>query len=658
MPAIFEQTKLTLHLNVTKGETPEKSVEFTLLVDGKEHSKHTAKLQGAAFSWPTTAPKIDDAKVTQWPYDLTYQVDHGGDAHDGAESWTVWPKTLELAPQGHDTPVQLKLLQQGKPITAPPKIAKDKTAKVTLQRPEAFTLQSKFPWKVKNGATASGQGRKLTVDLEDILFRAEFDKLADGDFDVLPIKQLVNVKSERDKSEVGLDHKGPEIALHFKIAGVLGDLDAATLAESAGMPLYVRATYGKKTKRNDPGHPRKLGADGLKVSGDEQKGTVKLDKHGLATCRLHLPLSGGETCKVEIGSTDTYGDDEKYFETLRQLHFQLSHPASLTKPDPFGFVTSYKEIRVEMVEEPAGAIAANSGPAGAWVDGNEIKSGFGRPALIIGVHNEKAFHKLSFKHKNDSKYAHFLICDFQFDAGPLASRSFTLESKYLTGSTLGITIRDVQKKGPLAALPTSVNDGTVALGKVFWSIPKTGKKGTIALANCTLDYANNIARRGKISCPLPTEVMTAYSANEKVTIGFQIQFAKGPYLGSSTKNLILIAAYENKPSQISEDDLNKTMVHELGHALGMCAAEITIPGIPDVKKEHGRSYTDRGHQGGHCAKGISAADFNNKSLDLTGLSGTCAMFGEGAASVTRSYCDLCQKLLLPASLTKYLLETL
>ena len=40
------------------------------------------------------------------------------------------------------------------------------------------------------------------------------------------------------------------------------------------------------------------------------------------------------------------------------------------------------------------------------------------------------------------------------------------------------------------------------------------------------------------------------------------------------------------------------------------------------------------------------------------LPGTCAMFGEGAASVQRSYCDLCQKLLLPASLRSYLLEKL
>ena len=196
---IFEESKLTLRLKVTKGDTPEKSVEFILLVDGEEHSKHMANLQGAAFAWPTVAPKIDDAKVKQWPYELKYQVKHGEDTHDAVESWTVWPRNLELATQGNDTPVQLKLLQQDKPIKAPPKVDKDKTAKVTLQRPEAFIIQAAFPWKVKDGATNSGQGRKKTVELEKVPFQVRFVLPDGGDDAGSPIKQLVTVKTEGSK---------------------------------------------------------------------------------------------------------------------------------------------------------------------------------------------------------------------------------------------------------------------------------------------------------------------------------------------------------------------------------------------------------------------------------------------------------------------------
>jgi hypothetical protein len=285
----------------------------------------------------------------------------------------------------------------------------------------------------------------------------------------------------------------------------------------------------------------------------------------------------------------------------------------------------------------------------------------GRQALIIGVHNEKEFHKLSFKNMNDSRYAHLLFCDFQFDAGAMALYSFTLTDDHLStlGSELAVSIGQLQTTGSPAALPTSINDGSVALRKVSWKIPKQGKQGTIPLADCKVDYANHSRERGRIECPLPQEVVDAFDADVDVTIKIKIQLAKGPYLGSSTKNLILIAAYDpNKPNPLPEDDLNKTMVHEIGHALGMCAAEITIPGIPDVKKEHGRSYTGRGHQGSHCAKGVPDADYKKQSVELKHKGGTCPMFGEGAASVTRTYCDLCRKLLLPAALTKYLLETL
>jgi hypothetical protein len=650
--AIFEETKLKLSLKVSKGETPEKSVEFILLVDGEEHSKHTSNLQGTSFTWATVAPKIDDAKVKQWPYELKYQVKHGGDTHDAVECWTVWPKTLELEPKGHDSPVQLKLLQQGKPIKAPPKIAKDKTANVVLKRPEGFSIQAAFPWTVKNkDPIDSGQGRKLTVELERVLFQVEFDKLADGKY--LAIRQMVNVKSEKSKAELGTDAKGHEVALHVKVSGLIEELSEEKLAESAGMPVYVKATFGNKTKRTDT---RKLVADGVKTAGDEQTGTVKLDKKGTATFRLELPLSGGETCKVEIGSTDTYGDDERSFETWRQLHFQISHPASLTKPDPMLYVASYDEVKVEMIEEPVGAIAAGSGPAGSWIDGNEVEAGFGRQALVIGLHNEKVIHKLSFKNKNDARYAHFLICDFQFDAGAKSSHEFELPAAYLTGATLNIPLTDFENGDDLpAALPTSIKNGKPALTKLAWRIPSKKKKGEIAVANCTVDYANNQATCGQISCTLPADVIADHTAGENVFINFVIQLAVGPYNGSSTKNLLLIAAYN--PTARPEDKMVQTMVHEVGHALGMVASEIKIPGIADTKAEHGRAYTGRGHSGGHCAKGVSAADYSGGG-SLGGKPGTCVMFGEGGGSRLRSFCDLCQKLLLPAALNTYLLQKL
>jgi hypothetical protein len=393
------------------------------------------------------------------------------------------------------------------------------------------------------------------------------------------------------------------------------------------------------------------------VAGDVHTGTVKLDKDGFAACMLHLALAGGETCKVEIGSTDQYGDAEKHFVTWRQLHFQISHPANLAKPDPADFVASYDEVKVEMLEAVAGSIADGSGPKGSWIDGDEIQTGLGRKALVIGTHNEKDFHKLTFKKKNDARCAHFLICDFQFDAGKVAGREFALLGTHLTGgNTLSFLIGDVLANDSYAALPTSIKDGKPSLRKLAWSIPSKKKSGTIAAKDCTVDYASNQADIGKIECTLPADVITAQQAGETVNINFLVQLAVGPYNGSSTKNLLLIAAYN--PQARPVDKMNQTMVHEIGHALGMCADEITVPGIADVKAEHGRSYKGRGHSGGHCAKGVADADYDDATIKLSGKPGTCVMFGEGGDDRLRSYCDLCQKLLLPAELKGYFLEKL
>jgi type VI secretion system secreted protein VgrG len=530
---------------------------------------------------------------------------------------------------------------KGKPSKAPPKDHED-TGRAALKRAEPELVRS------------ATHGRKEPGEQKDFLFQVEFDTPTGGDTGTSPIRQMVNVNTGSSHAELGADHNGPEVALHLKATVSGGPLSPSQAAQIEGKRVHVRATFGKRTKRSDV---RRLIADGVEPVGDVQAGTVTLDGKGTAVCRLHLPQSGGEICKVQIGSTDEYGDATKYFETWRQLHFQISHPANLSKPSPLSYVASYEEMRVAMVEEEAGAIAAGSGPAGSWIDGNGIEAGFGRPALVIGCHNEKAFHRLSFRNRNNARHTHFLICDFQFDAAPMSAHEFRLNATYLSGATLSIPIAKFETDiSHPAVLPTSVKDGKPALRRMRWRIPSTKMKGNIALASCTVDFANNRATGGKILCPLPTDVMSAYTAGRAVFIRFSIQLARGPYNGSSTRNLLLVAAHNHRGKR-PEDHMIQTMVHEVGHALGMVAREITIPGIPNTKTEHGRWYMARGHDGDHCAKGVSASDYSGRG-DLSGKPGTCVMFGERCPTRLRSFCDLCQKLLLPADLKGYLLKKL
>jgi hypothetical protein len=650
---IFEETKIKLRLKVDKGKVNEQTAEFTLLVEGQSHSTHTANLEGSAFSWPTTAPKIDDPKVSKWPYALKYQVKHDGTTYNPNEEWEVWPKTLDLEPKGNDGPAQLKLLQKDKVVSAPPKIEKDATGTGTLKLAAVSTVQAAFPWKVKSGGITDA-GRKRTVELEKVAFQAKFAKPDKGTEAGKPIEQLVNVATGSSTGQEGQDGKGEVVHCEVKVSG----MKSSQYADAEGNLVYIKATFSNKTKRDDSTFPRKLEADDVDdTDPDVQKGTAKLDKKGVARFALHLGLAGSEKCKVEIGSTDACSDDTKYFETWRQLHFQISHPKTATKPAPDDFVTSYKEIKMKMVEEPVGSISSGGGPKGAWIAGADVETGLGRKVLIIGTHNEKDFHKLSFRNKNDAKYAHFLMCDFQYDFGTAASHDFEIEAKHLIGGgpDAAFDVRTFEADKKLGLLPTSVKDGKDAIRELSYSVDANGHQGKIT--KYKVDYAGNTAVGGKVTFTLPKEAAKDYDDGETVKITWQAHLAKGPYNGSSTNNLLLIAM-RNSSGERAVDGLNQTMVHEIGHALGMCADGIVIPGIADPKTEHGRSYTARGHTGGHCAKGIGDADYGDDTILLSNKPGTCVMYGAGGSSRKRSYCDLCQKLLFPAALGEYFLATL
>jgi hypothetical protein len=231
---IFEEAKVKLLLKVDKGQVTEKQAEFTLLVEGQPHSTHTADLDGSAFNWPTTAPKVDDPKVPKWPYELKYQVKHDGHTYHGVDEWEVWPKTLQLEPKGNDGPAQLKILQNDKVVATPPKIDKDATGTATLKAPALSTVQSVFPWKVKDGGVTDA-GRKRTVQLEKIAYRVKFVQLDGGNDAGTPIEQLVNVKTESEKGCAGKDHKGEMVDLNIKVTGV----DPAKYDEAIGTLVNI-----------------------------------------------------------------------------------------------------------------------------------------------------------------------------------------------------------------------------------------------------------------------------------------------------------------------------------------------------------------------------------------------------------------------------------
>lgn len=90
---------------------------------------------------------------------------------------------------------------------------------------------------------------------------------------------------------------------------------------------------------------------------------------------------------------------------------------------------------------------------------------------------------------------------------------------------------------------------------------------------------------------------------------------------------------------ISAKEQNETLVHELGHKIGM---------VPDGNKQLDKTatqYSGKGHIGSHCHKGLSA-DLDSYS----GVSGsTCVMFGAGNGKL--NFCGNCQPAVIKVDLS-------
>jgi type VI secretion system secreted protein VgrG len=79
---------------------------------------------------------------------------------------------------------------------------------------------------------------------------------------------------------------------------------------------------------------------------------------------------------------------------------------------------------------------------------------------------------------------------------------------------------------------------------------------------------------------------------------------------------------------ISGDEQNQTMVHEMGHKVGMVPTGTTLDATPN-------QYTGKGHVGSHCHTGLAVlASYSN-------VTGTCVMFG--ATNNKSAFCADCAK---------------
>jgi hypothetical protein len=124
---------------------------------------------------------------------------------------------------------------------------------------------------------------------------------------------------------------------------------------------------------------------------------------------------------------------------------------------------------------------------------------------------------------------------------------------------------------------------------------------------------------------LPAENGKIYlTVNTLETFYGGLSFGNVAIVGISTKTW-----WESK----SEPSINETIIHEIGHQLGMVANGTSV----DKAQHH---YTGKGHRGDHCHNGVCGSKSIYDSTDT--LISTCVMFGANNRRRIRSkFCSEC-----------------
>lgn len=467
---------------------------------------------------------------------------------------------------------------------------------------------------------------------------------------VVPVAKLVSPKKGEHTQWVNLkaDEAKPEQGSKLKLKVTLEGGGA-----KKGSKVYAKVVFDEKavSARNDPA-PRLfeggISADWCKQGGEEGElaGDPPAKDHE-AVFDLELGLAGGDQVTVWVGGSEECDDEKVVITNWRKIYHQVTKPKPMTPHDAAPLKAALDEVFVDYEKYKTVDIdPADKGiPAGSWMDGAE----FGLPGkklLNIGDHNSSWF-RGKFDDSKTPLGCHLMLCDKQYDGGESGSyHEQTIEVEGVTTDTKEVKINEA---GSFDVFAIAIQDGNAAIqsGSKWTSTapsghPMNGKSGDITADMCTI---NNHTNRDHIVVKLPTGTAgdgkpatgkDAKDASTKhpVKLKLVVRVARGPFLGESDGKHQLIVLSPNAKA------FSATLGHELGHSIRQALKEVA-PGLDKAK--HTRLYTGKGHQGEHCATGLSDDDFKKASFKGLAL-GSCIMYGALSPKddpPTGRFCEAC-----------------
>jgi hypothetical protein len=460
--------------------------------------------------------------------------------------------------------------------------------------------------------------------------------------------QLVNHKPAKGHEEYG-----------SKLTVRVG-VDEADGGSKKGDVIYLKAVWAAEADLSKRTTPKRnlVGGKKLPWSGDDLGKVVKIKEDGgEAHFELELGYAGGDKVTIHVGGTDTTEDDSIEVENSRKLYYQVTHRKTLaTLPDLSRLATSLEAVHVEY--ESYGVETFEEGekgvPTGTFFDGTMVGKA-GQRLVCIGDHNKKWFHSNKFKDTKKPLGVHVLLCDAQYDGGT-PNHHVDVHAVVMEAAFVDVTSdRHVFQK--------ALQDEKSPLIVAEWAStapsghPDHGKKGKLTQANVVIEHETD-PHNIHIDLPGDAALIVGDSSGppkdagtkHKIKVKLKLKVCFGEFLGESDHahgNWQLIAIME-------ETATNDVMAHELGHTMNQVVKQRQSP-PPGLKlADHGRQYNGKGHQGSHCADGMSDGDYGSLA-DFTGKAECkCIMYGENdpAGSTSNgSFCDRCKPFLTAERLT-------
>lgn len=641
---VFEESTLTLSAWITRGKGERATAKFEFEQEGGSEKIEAAELElgekgedGKKVSTVVTLPKCKDDEES---YTFSYKVTCGDIPYPGAD-FRVWPRSAVVKAVDADG----KTLK-GVPLTfsqtGDEKIFRTDSkgeCPIPLNGTAPCTVKVLSPCSLLEWTTEKGRAREAKVEKKE--YKALLvQPSVEGNSESAPLKQYVNLAA---------DPKNPKCGTLLKVV-LGGQTDDECIEGIPGDIVHIKVEFDTdNSKRNDL--KRGIVVAGSKTEpGDDGVATAQVpyDEKGAAEFEVELGYAGGDKAKISVGITEACEDGTLHVQNWRQLWYQLTVPAGTSAPKLDRMKAALAEVFVEYDQHGETVeIAEGDGPKGSWFDGAWVGDD-GKKLLNIGDHNKGFFHK-KFSNAKSPHMVHVLCCHTQFDTLGKGTTVGVKDLKLTHKSTVkwsdGKDVVGFAGEVGSGFFPKRIGDAGSSFLSGSWKSDDGKESGKLAEGDFHIV-------KSKVTFKLPADAVKYLGTDDKknVLVTFNLFKAKGPYLGEADAKkgylqLIVLRCAEN----VSND----VMAHELGHTMHQVpqSAAGKPPGLSGVR--HGREYVANGHQGGHCADGMSKSNYaggagkagTKYAKNFAGKKEcTCIMYGENGAgsSCTGKFCARCK----------------